>query len=429
MRPRPRIASWGWVGILVLLPAIATAQDRPFRPRLVLPPGPVFVGQIVEGRIVYVGGPELPRVDWPEDPVEIRRSGSVTLVTVDSSAIGGRASEVFEVRVPVSAVPKRAGTLTVPSIRVRSGSLDGSTAPRRIEARLPPASGRTGRFLGGIGRVEAVATVDRRRLRVGEEVEYTIELRGPGALGSARPPDLADLARLPIGARILVRADSSAVDPPSRTFRFGVRPSKPGKAAIPPVRIDWFDPSSGRYQTTASNAVPIEVVDVPSVEAGDLIGPLVRSTGPGWGVAVGLGAAILGLGAAIVEGMRRGRRRRAVPDPAGLLRIARDEIRDEPDPEAMARRIVDRLAEALHAGGGRGPGVLTASEAAETILHLLGDARLAGSAGGLVAGCDRVLYGRERAEIEGLRAVALEVFGDLADSLGRRKPGEASGGA
>ena len=58
--------------------------------------------------------------------------------------------------------------------------------------------------------------------------------------------------------------------PPSRRFRYRIRPTRPGAASLPPVAVAAFDPQTARYVTRVTSSIPIRVVDVPKFDPSTL---------------------------------------------------------------------------------------------------------------------------------------------------------------
>ena len=97
---------------------------------------------------------------------------------------------------------------------------------------------------------------------------------GPGAgvptprdrhrgFGHDSVPQARASAQLGTGSRIEPAPVEAVSEPPSRVFRFRLRPTRPGNLVIPPVAIAAFDPKLRRYMTKVSPSVAVQVVDVP----------------------------------------------------------------------------------------------------------------------------------------------------------------------
>ena len=103
-------------------------------------------------------------------------------------------SNVFVSRFRV--VPRRAGTLEVPSIRARLKDRVGRSRPVRVTVRPVPPEGRPAEFLGGVGRFALAGRGEPRSVRVGQELDYRITVTGPAAWGMTGRPELKRFDRL-----------------------------------------------------------------------------------------------------------------------------------------------------------------------------------------------------------------------------------------
>ena len=99
-------------------------------------------------------------------------------------------------------------------------------------------------------------------VRVGEELEYRITVEGPAAWGMTGRPDLLRFDRLGLGLRVEPGPVAFVHEPPSRTFSYKLRPTRPGEAVLPPLAIAAYDPSSRHYMTRVTPSVPIRAVAV-----------------------------------------------------------------------------------------------------------------------------------------------------------------------
>lgn len=434
MIPRSHLAIW--LGLLV---ASAAAQEaEPLRVRAVVPPGAFYVGQAIELQVAVVAAGERPRIFPPRiEDAEVTPTGTA-LRPIATSAIGDLVvSEVNAYGSFYRVVPRRAGTLQIPPFVARQGDLSGASNRFRLEVRPLPLAGRPREFLGGVGRFEVETDAQPRVLRVGQELDYQIRLTGPGARGATIRPELASFSRSPLGLRVEPLPIEAVADPPARTFRYRIRPSRAGETALPPVAIAAFDPASARYVTKLAPGVAIRVVDVPRFdpEALDYGGPAVRATHPG-GILIAAGAlagiVLAGLGGAIL--LQRKRR----TDPRRWARRWARGLDAEGGAAEAGRKITDGLAVYLSRAAGRPPGVLTPDEARREIEALSGDPDLALRGCRLVAECDRARFSGRGASAAELVNEARDLFVAFGRSPGRgleregggetgKKPGEAPG--
>src|SRR5205823_405979 len=101
--------------------------------------------------------------------------------------------------------------------------------------------------------------------------------------------DLDRFSQVPLGLEVEPMPSVAVDSPPSRRFRYRIRPTRAGTASLPPVAIAAFDPRAARYVTKVTSSLPIRVVAVPKFDPATLAyrPPPVpatpsRSLVPGW---------------------------------------------------------------------------------------------------------------------------------------------------
>ena len=367
---------------------------------LIVPRGRHYVGEPIRAVVQVVAGADRPFLKLgSSDAVDVAALGGVEVHVRSSSTIGTATETTNLYRFPVRIVAKRAGTHAVPTIRATVDGREVAATPAKITALVPPAAGRTSTFLGGIGRATATAEARPDSVRLGDSFEYRLTLEGPGSVGSDAPTVSHE------GWRVDPLPADSVVDPPSRTFRYRVRPDRPGPATIPPVRIATFDPASLTYQTTAANGVKLRVVDVAEFDPSRVT--VSKADPPRGRTAMAFGAAGLAVAAASLRLAKwRARRARRV----NLARIAvalADGLRTS---RGHGDAVNAALAEFFRVGGGRPPGALTPGEAADAALAMTDSEGLARRAAKLVAACDESAYAINRNSL-GVR----DALGTLVD--------------
>ena len=312
----------------VLLAAEAGGQDSDeLRVRVEVSPGTHYAGQAIELRVGVVGAGQRPEVDRPSivgaDVWLIDNNG---LKPLSLSSIGGMAAEsnLFVSRFCV--VPRRSGTLVIPAIRAHLRDWSGGSRPVKLTIRPVPVEGRPAEFLGGVGRFSLEAVAEPKVLRVGQELEFRMTVKGSAAWGMSDRPELKRFDRLPIGLRIEPKPTEMTANPPLRQFVYRLRPTRPGEAVLPPVAIASFDPASARYITQISPGVPVQVVAVPSFDpAGFDPGESLRGSGPStarvWIASIVSAVLLLGVTVGLVRVRRRTKDRR-LHGPAAASRYA-----------------------------------------------------------------------------------------------------------
>ncbi len=122
-----------------------------------------------------------------------------------------------------------------------------------VEAREPPTEGRPAGYVPGtIGPLTLTATLDRAQVPVGETATLTIRAQGNGYLGSVTLPS----PRAVDGLRVLTGSSRSQLDRNVEPLRsevineFRLVADRPGAFTLAPLVVPWFDPATGRYDTT-----------------------------------------------------------------------------------------------------------------------------------------------------------------------------------
>jgi hypothetical protein len=393
------ISAMGWM-LLGWAVEAQEARSAAMRVEVEVAAGPHYVGQGFELGVAVVGAGRRPEVDPPAivgADVWLIRNNELRPISV-----GGIGSVVGESNVFVSRyriVPRRAGTLQIPSIRARLRDETGRSRPVQVTVHPVPPEGRPAEFLGGVGRFTLHAEANPQSVRVGQELEYRITVDGPAAWGMTGRPEPKRFDRLEVGLRIEPRPVEATNEPPSRTFVYTLRPSRPGEAVLPPVAIAAFDPSSRHYLTHVTPGVPIRVIAVPAFDTAT-IPDLGTSGGRGAGQTAMrqraiLGATVLlaGSAAAIVWVRRRTRLAGPVAARRFAARMARGLAHDAPGPpQELALRVASALIRYLQLGIGRPAGALTPDEAREGVARCTGSEELGEQAARIAARCDGLLY-------------------------------------
>jgi len=406
--------------LLGLVPLLGMLSGDPAGLSARAVPGPYLVGQAIEVRVEVAGAAGGAKVEPPAvADAEVREIGEDT---------GGSVARFV-------VVPRRAGSLEVPPFRLKVGGRSVASRPIRLAVAGVPASGRTPAFLGGVGAFEVRAEAEPATLRAGQTLEYRLTISGPAAWGSLRAPDLSAWSSL--SPRFRVQAlppGDPAGEPPSRTFRYRLRPTAGGRAVLPPVAVSAFDPKSRGFATRYAPGVPVVVEGPSGLDPSRIDLGVVETPATGTALILAIGSGLLAAAGSglltLVVVIRRARSRRGI-DPARLaaeLAATLDPGRIGPD---AARRVTEALAAFFQKAGGRASGVLTPPEAREGAERLTLDSELAGRAGRLIELCDRASYGGgAEAGGVGLAGEAREILMELGRAMKRREvEGETEGGS
>ncbi|MCB2262376.1 MAG: BatD family protein [Candidatus Thiosymbion ectosymbiont of Robbea hypermnestra] len=290
--------------------------SRRQRLRLVLPAGPLIVGQRVPVRLEWWSPAELhgvlfnPRLAVPLfERLDAFRFHDLPDPTADTPLTLDTAAGPLELaattrRESWRGEPYLVRTLTRRLIPLRTGefalapaglvvdeavrwrrTLFGDRIPtqarkRRVEDRPLtlivqdlPQTGRPASFTGTVGpgyRLEV--TADRSVVRVGDPIRLTLTLRGDAAVETAvLPPLTADGGLSPEDFRIPRDKTAGVYADGAKRFRITLRALHEGVTAIPPLAFSWYDPERQEYRTSRSRPVALSVRPARIVSAADVV--------------------------------------------------------------------------------------------------------------------------------------------------------------
>jgi hypothetical protein len=388
----------------------------------VVPGGPRFVGQGFELRVSVNADDQRPEIHWPRINGADTAVVSTTFTPLSSSAIGSFVSGSNRFVTRSRVVPRRVGILEIPAIRASIGGRSGHSQPLRVTILPVPPEGRPPEFLGGIGNFTLDARVSPDSTRVGQEVEFRITVKGPAAPGMTALPTLDRFEQLSIAPTITPLTDEATIEPLERTFSYRIRPTKPGQAVLPPVKISAFDPASKRYLSKVTQGIPLRVVAVPAFDPSTLES-FEGATSPGamddtLAVIAASGAAgTLAIAAFLYSKRVRSSRARTTHVARRFAHQFALELegregtsanggksdlepvdgarRSAPIHVELAQRITDGLIRYLELATDRPPGAITPIEARMGVIACTKSQRLGDRAQQLVAMCDGQRFGFE----------------------------------
>ena len=408
-------------------------QSEPVPVRLEIPGGRLFVGQAVEASLVVEGDSNLPiLLIGKAESIGIVPLGRVEVHPRSASAIGEKSEITNIYRFPVRLIARKPGTWPLPAIRTTVDARIGVVPNRLITVLAPPSIGRTSAFLGGVGPLRVTSEVQPETVTRGEPFEFRLRLEGPGSINSVEPPNVLGRDRNRVSWQVDSLPPESTLEPPTRTFRFRVVPDRAGVLSIPPIRISTFDPVTGTYQTTASKAVPIQVIEVPAFDATQL-GPRPRlSSRPSklvWVVMSGSAGLIFAGCLRFYAQIYASRKLRITPH--ALAKTLISQIQCARGLKATSESVMSSLCEFFGRMADRAPGAMTPEEAHELANSFSSLPELADQVARVVRLSDHALYakeGQEESEAE-LRTLATVVLCQLGTSTNAGVRREASAAA
>ena len=125
---------------------------------------------------------------------------------------------------------------------------------------LPPFDGK-GQFSGLVGAFQIQSEVDKTTLNVGESATLSVTVSGTGNIMDAAAPEIA----IPDAFKSYKDAPQENIQPGmngytgEKVFRTALVPLKEGQYTLEPIALNFFDVSSGQYQTRLTAPVSITV--------------------------------------------------------------------------------------------------------------------------------------------------------------------------
>jgi hypothetical protein len=146
-----------------------------------------------------------------------------------------------------------------------------SNEPELIVASLPTA-GRPADFSGLVGEYGLSARATPTAVGVGDPITLTVEVTGPEYLDNVRLPPLNNQAAFSRDFKIPEEMAAGQVQGRAKTFTQTLRARKADVPAIPSLTLSYFNPTTGKYETAATDPIPLTVKATRVVTARDAEG-------------------------------------------------------------------------------------------------------------------------------------------------------------
>ena len=134
-----------------------------------------------------------------------------------------------------------------------------------------PRENRPAVFSGAVGRFQIQTKASATSVDAGAPITLEITISGEGYFDRVPPPPLARIESLRKGFQIDTTVDDGEILDNSKVFRQLIRPLNATVKEIPAIPYAYYDPASGKYQTTYSDPIAIDVRDVATVGSDDII--------------------------------------------------------------------------------------------------------------------------------------------------------------
>ncbi len=209
--------------------------------------------------------PTPPRLDglWSEvlfEPASFFRYSDARIGDADYVVAMVSKRAVFATRSgPLVIAPLRARIATISTALGRLQSIASNPISVKIQGLPEPAP--PGFDKSYVGKFSIAATVDRDLLQAGQPLTLSVRIRGQGALARTEAPRLrfpGFVFEQPRDYEYTAKNQGDVIAG-ERLYRYWTTPALGGEQTIPPIAVEYFNPTLGRYETARSRALGLTV--------------------------------------------------------------------------------------------------------------------------------------------------------------------------
>jgi hypothetical protein len=135
-----------------------------------------------------------------------------------------------------------------------------------------PAAGRPAGFSGLVGEYRMSARATPTKVGVGDPITLTVEVTGPAYLENLQLPSLNGQAVFSRDFKIPEEMAAGQIQGQVKTFTQTLRARNAKVVEIPSLTLSYFNPATGRYETAATDPIPLAVKATRVVTARDAEG-------------------------------------------------------------------------------------------------------------------------------------------------------------
>lgn len=155
------------------------------------------------------------------------------------------------------------------NFRIAAGDpLSATPKPSSLIVKPLPDDNQPPGFNGAVGVFNLTAKANPTEVRIGDPIEVQLILRGSGPLEQILPPDFKSSENLQRDFRISDEPVGARFDPESnqKIFSMVIRARDPNVTEIPSFVFPYFDADDGAYRKARSEAIPLRVSDVETLD-------------------------------------------------------------------------------------------------------------------------------------------------------------------
>ncbi|MBI3550449.1 MAG: BatD family protein [Elusimicrobia bacterium] len=135
------------------------------------------------------------------------------------------------------------------------------TTPLPVQVLPLPDKNKPEYFSGAVGRFRVTAGVDRKSVKVGEAITFSLTVEGNGNLKALDAPKLPEMPSFRAFDTVTSMSMTKAKDvvTGSKVFKTVLVPRASGKLSIPSIPFSFFDPAVGDYVRAGTAPIELEV--------------------------------------------------------------------------------------------------------------------------------------------------------------------------
>lgn len=141
-----------------------------------------------------------------------------------------------------------------------------------IEAMPLPAANRPQNFSGLVGSFNLVAKADPTEVNIGDPITLTLMVTGSEFIENVDFPPLEEQPGMWDNFKVPQDMGPGEINGRVKVFTQTIRAKHLSVQEIPPIGLSFFNPATGRYESTATKAIPLKLRDTRIVTAKDAEG-------------------------------------------------------------------------------------------------------------------------------------------------------------
>jgi hypothetical protein len=144
--------------------------------------------------------------------------------------------------------------------------------PVILTALALPEEGKPANFAGWVGHFQVETAASPAEVSVGDPITLTVSVKGPDYLDHVELPPLAKDPEIERDFKVPEEMAAGVVRGSVKQFTQTLRPKSAEVKAVPPLKIPYFNPDSGRYEIAESKPIALMVKAVRVLTSADAEG-------------------------------------------------------------------------------------------------------------------------------------------------------------